>query len=107
MKREYDFSKGMRGPVLSAEKGKTRITIFLDNAVLKAFRVRAEKARVGYQTMINDALKAHLEEDRAPVTEKALRNILRQEMAPYIATAKDAAIHAAGKSSGKTRKRTD
>lgn len=84
MKREYDFSKGERGPILTTEKGKTRISIFLDNAVLKGFRKRAEKSGVGYQTMINDALRTHLQETPTLLTEKALRKILRQEIAPYI-----------------------
>jgi len=59
MKPEYDFSKGRRGAVLLA-KGKTRISIFIDNAVLDRLRARAEKAGTGYQTMINDALRKYL-----------------------------------------------
>ena len=50
MRDEYDFSKGKRGAVIP-QKGKTRISIFIDNAVLDAFRARAEKAGTGYQTM--------------------------------------------------------
>jgi hypothetical protein len=34
---EYDFSKGKRGPVLP-NKGKTRITIFIDTDILEWFR---------------------------------------------------------------------
>jgi hypothetical protein len=34
MKREYDFSNGKRGPVVSLPKGKTRITIRLDEDVI-------------------------------------------------------------------------
>ena len=52
MKAEYDFSKGKRGAVIP-QKGKTRISIFIDNAVLDEFRARAEKAGIGYQTMMN------------------------------------------------------
>ena len=37
MKKEYDFSKGKRGAVIS-QKGKTRITIYLDDDVLEEFR---------------------------------------------------------------------
>ncbi len=59
MKPEYDFSKGRRGAVLLA-KGKTRISIFIDNAALDRLRARAEKAGTGYQTMINDALRKYL-----------------------------------------------
>ena len=83
MRAEYDFSKGRRGAVI-AQKGKTRISIFIDNAVLDAFRARAEKAGTGYQTMMNDALRKYLSETDHPVTERALRQILRQEMPEYL-----------------------
>jgi hypothetical protein len=43
MKREYDFSKGKRGPVIR-QRGKTRITIHLDDEVLEVFRERADWA---------------------------------------------------------------
>jgi hypothetical protein len=83
MRAEYDFSKGRRGAVI-AQKGKTRISIFIDNVVLDAFRARAEKAGTGYQTMMNDALRKCLSETDHPVTERALRQILRQEMPEYL-----------------------
>jgi uncharacterized protein (DUF4415 family) len=38
MKKEYDFSKGRRGPVLEVLLGKTRITIRLDDDILDRFR---------------------------------------------------------------------
>jgi len=83
MRAEYDFSKGKRGAILP-QKGKTRISIFIDNAVLDGFRARAEKAGTGYQTMMNEALREYLSESDHPVTEKALRQILRQEMPEYL-----------------------
>ncbi|MSQ49562.1 MAG: CopG family transcriptional regulator [Betaproteobacteria bacterium] len=83
MRAEYDFSKGKRGAVIP-QKGKTRISIFIDNAVLDGFRARAEKAGTGYQTMMNDALGKYLAETDQPVTERALRQILRQEMPEYL-----------------------
>ena len=61
MRNEYDFSKGKRGAVISS-KGKTRINIYLDDEILEGFRKRAELAGLGYQTLINEALKAHLKE---------------------------------------------
>lgn len=85
MKTEYDFAKGKRRAVI-AEKGKTRITIYIDNAVLDAFRARAEAAGVGYQTMMNEALKQSLGASEPPLTEKRLRYILREELAPYAAS---------------------
>lgn len=83
MRAEYDFSKGKRGAV-NPQKGKTRISIFIDNAVLDEFRTRAEKAGTGYQTMMNDALRKHLSETDRPVTERTLRQVLRQEMPEYL-----------------------
>ena len=83
MRAEYDFSKGKRGPVIP-QKGKTRISIFIDNAVLVGFRARAEKAGFGYQTMMNEALRKYLSETDQTVTERALRQILRQEMPEYL-----------------------
>jgi hypothetical protein len=83
MKAEYDFSKGKRGAVIP-QRGKTRISIFIDNAVLDAFRARAEKAGTGYQTMMNEALRRFLSETEQPVTEKVLRHVLRQEIPEYL-----------------------
>ena len=80
MKAEYDFSKGKRGALLSA-KGKTRITIYIDNAILDDFRVRAEKAGTGYQTMMNDALRAYVAGKAGqPLTESTLRRVIREEI---------------------------
>ena len=59
MKARYDFSKGKRGAVVP-QQGKTRISIFIDNAVLDAFRAHAEKTGTGYQTMMNAALRAYV-----------------------------------------------
>ncbi len=83
---EYDFSKGKRGAVMP-QKGKTRISIFIDNAVLDAFRARAEKAGTGYQTMMNEALRQYLADADQPVTENVLRQVLRQELPEYLASA--------------------
>jgi hypothetical protein len=96
MKDEYDFSKGKRGAVVP-QKGKTRISIFIDNSVLDEFRARAQKSGTGYQTMMNDALRRFLSESAQPVTEQTLRQVLRQEMPAYLAAPKQ-------RSAGKTRK---
>ncbi|MDN5864518.1 MAG: BrnA antitoxin family protein [Gammaproteobacteria bacterium] len=79
MREEYDFSKGKRGPVI-ASSGKTRITIMLDNDVIETFRARAEANGIGYQTAINEALRAAILAGDAPLTEKALRRILHEEL---------------------------
>ena len=51
MKKEYDFSKAKRGTVIP-QKGKTRISIYIDDEILKEFRIRADQSGRGYQTMI-------------------------------------------------------
>ena len=59
MKDEYDFSDARRGAVAPA-KGKTRITIMLDDAVIEAARALAENEGYGYQTAINNTLRRAL-----------------------------------------------
>ncbi len=80
MRDEYDFSQGKRGAVIPS-KVKTRITIYLDDEILASFRELAEAAGVGSQTLINDALKAHLRNpSEQPLTESDLRRVLREEL---------------------------
>ena len=79
MKDEYDFSKGKRGALIT-QKGKTRITIYIDDEVLNEFRSRAERAGIGYQTMMNEALKTFLDKNEQPVTEAILRQVIREEL---------------------------
>jgi metal-responsive CopG/Arc/MetJ family transcriptional regulator len=79
MKDEYDFSKGKRGALIS-NKGKTRITIYLDDDILEQFRSRAEEAGTGYQTLINEALKEYLSQNsEKSLTEATLRRVLQEE----------------------------
>jgi uncharacterized protein (DUF4415 family) len=79
MKKEYDFSKGKRGQVVK-KKGKTRITIYLDNDVIEKFRKLSDAAGYGYQTMINDALRDCLNKKEEPVTAAAIRQVIREEL---------------------------
>ena len=79
MKREYDFSGGKRGAVVP-QTGKTRITIYIDDDVLEAFRDRADASGRGYQTMINDALRAFLGKASLPIDEDILRRLIREEL---------------------------
>ncbi len=78
MKKEYDFSKGKRGAVLDS-KGKTRVTMYLDDEVLDEFRSRADALGKGYQTLINDTLREYLASD-SPVDAKTIRKIIREEL---------------------------
>jgi uncharacterized protein (DUF4415 family) len=79
MKKEYDFSEGRRGAVVPQSK-KTRITMYLDDDIVDAFRKRADAAGRGYQTMINDALREYLSKAKEPVDARTLRRILREEL---------------------------
>ena len=83
MKAEYDFSKGKQGAVLP-QRGKTRISIHIDNSVLDAFRALAEQQGTGYQTMMNDALRNFLADAARPATRKDLRDVIREEMPAMI-----------------------
>ncbi len=80
MRKEYDFSKGKRGAVLEVAPGKTRITIRVDDNVLEWFRKQAHKAGGGnYQSMINEALREHVENEVEPL-EETFRRVLREEL---------------------------
>ena len=79
MKAEYDFSKAKRGAVIEPTE-KTRITIYIDDDILAAFRKKAEKEGLGYQTLINAALRKVLAPESAPLTAEMLRKVLREEL---------------------------
>jgi len=80
MKKEYDFSKGQRGPVAPDQPGKTRITIRIDTDILNWFR-NLVNARGGgnYQTMINEALRSYIQHQDKPL-EETLRKVIREEL---------------------------
>ncbi len=79
MKKEYDFSKGKRGAVIS-QAGKTRITIYLDDSILKRFKAESGRTGKGYQTLINDALRSYLGLTEKPLTADMVRRIVREEL---------------------------
>ena len=85
MRKQYDFSKAKRAKDvphlarLQAEaRGKTRITIMLDNDLLMTFRAKAEAEGIGYQTLINQKLRGIA--GASPVDEATLRRVLREEL---------------------------
>jgi uncharacterized protein (DUF4415 family) len=59
-------------------RGKRRLTMYLDAAVVEFFKVRAGSR--GYQTLINEALKQAIERESL---ENALRRVIREEAAAY------------------------
>ena len=84
MKDSYDFSNGKRGRILPPEPepaGKTRITIRLDEDLVDYFLNESDSygGAKGYQTLINEALRQHVE-GKAPKLEETLRRILREEL---------------------------
>ena len=82
MKKEYDFSKGKRGAVISSP-GKTKITIRIDNATLDWFKTACHKMGSGnYQTMINEALRVFISSKESD-GEDRMRRVLREELAGY------------------------
>jgi uncharacterized protein (DUF4415 family) len=82
MKKVYDFSKGKRGAVIPTT-GKTRITIYMDDTIVRQFKAQSEKTGKGYQTLINEALKAYLGLVEQPVTQDLVRKIVREELAAH------------------------
>jgi uncharacterized protein (DUF4415 family) len=89
MKPEYDFSKGKRGAVLPeppVEVGKVKISIRLDEDILQRFFEIADNSggKLGYQTLINSALREYLD-GKAPKIEDALRRIVREELRRHTA----------------------
>jgi len=80
MKKEYDFSKAKRGPVLATALGKTRITIRIDDDVINWFRRQVHEAGGGsYQALINHALRSYIDSVDESL-EDVLRRVLREEL---------------------------
>ena len=75
-----DFSRAQRGAVLPPPQGKTRITIRIDTEVLDWFRCEVDRLGGGnYQTLMNEALRQHVEAAREDL-EETLRRVLREEL---------------------------
>lgn len=68
MRKEYDFSKGQRGSVLSTA-GKTRVPIWLEDEVYAFFCAKAEELGCGFQGLINEALKDAINRNKSTVEE--------------------------------------
>ena len=80
MRKEYDFSKGKRGAVVSVPSGKSRITIRLDDDVIEWFKRQVNESGGGnYQTLINQALRETISREREPL-EAILRRVVREEL---------------------------
>jgi uncharacterized protein (DUF4415 family) len=83
MKKEYDFSGAVRGPVLTPPPSKTRITIRIDNDILRWFRDQVHAAGGGnYQSQMNSALREFIQRQNHGLQD-ALRAVIRQELGRY------------------------
>ena len=82
MRKEYDFKTAKRGPVVKVPKGKTRITIRLDEDIVAWFKEQVHRAGGGnYQSLINAALRDHVRHAGEPL-EATLRRVLRARPRP-------------------------
>jgi uncharacterized protein (DUF4415 family) len=80
MKKEYDFSKGKRGAVVRVPKGKTRITIRIDDDILEWFRGEVDSVGGGnHQTLINNALHEHIKREQEPIAAQVNSNFRDRE----------------------------
>lgn len=76
----YNFRKARRGAVVPTSDRKVRITIRLDRDLVDWFRAKVEAQGGGnYQTMLNDALRAHTEHQDQTL-ERLLRRVIREEI---------------------------
>lgn len=80
--------KSLRGNVASTvaypppqSKGKSRITIYIDDDILEAYRKEGDELGRGYQTLINEALRESLVKRPTPVDARTIRRIVREEKA--------------------------
>lgn len=58
LKKEYDFSKGIRGRFYKPRKVST--TIRLDDDILLSFKKLAGEKKLPYQSLLNSALREYL-----------------------------------------------
>jgi uncharacterized protein (DUF4415 family) len=80
MRKAHSFRRGIRGPVLSVAKGKTRLTIRLDEDVVEWFREQVDAAGGGnYQSLMNQALREFIKRSKEPL-ESTLRRVIREEL---------------------------
>lgn len=76
MKKEYDFTTGVRGKFYRPTK--IQKTIRLDADVIKFFQDEATKQHIGYQTLINNKLRDVMEHPSGTVDLKYLRKELKE-----------------------------
>ena len=74
-----DVSQPDFADALTHQMGKHRITIMLDDAVVRAYKARAGGR--GYQTLINETLRRGLQADAAKDDlREVVRQVIREEL---------------------------
>ena len=74
-----DVSQPEFADAVTQQLGKHRITIMLDDAVVRAYKARAGGR--GYQTLINDTLRRGLQADAAKDDlREVVRQVIREEL---------------------------
>ncbi|MBK1620966.1 CopG family transcriptional regulator [Lamprobacter modestohalophilus] len=76
MRDEYDFTNSQRGAIVKSNK--ERITIRLDPDIIEWFRARVSGGG-NDQTLINEALREHMERQSGADFKSTLRRVLREE----------------------------
>jgi antitoxin component of RelBE/YafQ-DinJ toxin-antitoxin module len=66
MRKEYDFTKGIKNPY--AKRLKKQITIRLDDSTIEYFKALAEETDISYQNLMNFYLRECASERRKPLT---------------------------------------
>ena len=80
MEKEYDFSEGKQGPIVSPDPKKLRITIRLDRDIVEHFKAVVERNGGGnYQSLMNGALREHMQHGNDRL-ERTLRKVIREEL---------------------------
>ena len=81
MKSTYDFHTGTRGAVVPPTPGKSIITLRLDEEVIDWFRQQVNAAGGGnYESLINSALREHIQCRGHAELEQTLRRVIREEL---------------------------
>ena len=80
MKPTHDLKKAKHGAVVPIPKGKTKVTIHIDDDVLDWFRKQTDPAGSGnYETLMNEALRQYIRDAGEPL-EAILRRVVREEL---------------------------
>lgn len=67
--------------ILKNKEAKNRITIYLDADIVEYFKAQAENSRVGYQTLINQALREKIEGSQTAKTDDVIERLLQDKNA--------------------------